>query len=101
MPTSFSARARQNGGAVSWIGRGLFLLCVISLVVLCVLLAINGPQIRAAAEAEQARLVEEENRAFCRKFGVGPETSRYAECAAGLTEIRARHLQRNVSDSIL
>jgi hypothetical protein len=101
MPTSLPARSHQGGRAVSWIGRGLLLLCVISLVALCVLLAINGPQIRAAAEAEEAHLVEEENRAFCGKFGIGPETSRYAECAAGLTEIRARHLQRSVSDSIL
>src|SRR5262245_20987052 len=100
MPTSLPARTRQRGGALSWTGRGLFLLCVISLVGLCVLLAINGPHIRAAAEAEAARLVEQENRAFCSKFGIGPETNRYAECAAGLTEIRARHLQRNVQDFI-
>jgi hypothetical protein len=81
-------------------GRGLLSLCVISLLALSVLLAIHGPQIRAASEAEEARLVEVEDRAFCSKFGIGPETGRYAECAAGLTEIRARHLQRNVSDFI-
>jgi hypothetical protein len=70
--------------------RGLLSLYVISLVAVCVLLAIHGPQIRAAAEAEEARLVEEENRAFCSKFGIGPETNRYAECAASLRETRAR-----------
>ena len=52
MPTSLPARTRQTGGALSWIGRGLLSLCVTSLVGLCVLLAINGPHIRAAAEAE-------------------------------------------------
>jgi hypothetical protein len=56
---------------------------------------------RAAAEAEAARLIEEESKAFCSRFGIGPETSRYTECAAGLAEIRARHLQRNAGDSIL
>jgi hypothetical protein len=69
---------------------------VVAVVALCVLLAINGPQIRAAAEAEEARLVQEENRAFCSRFGICPETSRYAECAAGLMEIRARYLRRSV-----
>jgi hypothetical protein len=69
-------------------------------VAVCGLLVINGPQLRAVAEAEEARLVADENRAFCSKFGIGPETSRYAQCAAELREIRARHLARNVSDSI-
>jgi hypothetical protein len=98
MPTSLPARTHQTGGSISWIGCGLGSLCVIVPVALCILLAINGPQIRAAADAEAARLVEEENRAFCSKFGIGPETSRYAECAAGLMDIRARYLQRNLSD---
>jgi hypothetical protein len=86
MLTSLPARTRQTGRAVSGIGRGLVMLGVISLVALCVLLAFYGPHTRTGAEAEEARLVEEENRAFCSKFGIGPETSRYAECAAGLTE---------------
>jgi hypothetical protein len=76
----------------------LLALGVISLIALCVLLAVYGPQIRAATDAEEARLVEEENRAFCSKIGIRPEASRYAECAAGLTEIRERHLQRNLRD---
>jgi hypothetical protein len=73
----------------------------VSVVAVCGLLVINGPQMRAAAEAEEARIVAEENRAFCSKFGIGPETSRYAQCTAELAEIRARHLARSVSDSIL
>jgi hypothetical protein len=64
-------------------------------------LAIKGPEIRAAADAQEARTIEEENRAFCGQLGVGPETSRYADCAAGLKEIRERHLRRSLSDSIL
>jgi hypothetical protein len=71
------------------------------LILLCVHAVINGPQIRAAAEAREASIVEEENNAFCSRLGVGPTTGRFAECAAGLAEIRARYLQRSVGDSIL
>jgi hypothetical protein len=74
---------------------------VVSLVAVCGLIVVYGPQMRAAAEAETARLIEEENKAFCGRLGIGPDASRYAECAAGLAEIRARHLQRNAADSIL
>jgi ABC-type Fe2+-enterobactin transport system substrate-binding protein len=69
--------------------------------VLCTLLAITGPAIRAAADAQEARTIDQENRTFCSQLGVGPETRRYADCAAGLMEIRERHLKRNLSDSIL
>jgi hypothetical protein len=73
----------------------------ISLVVFCSLLVVNGPQIRAAAEAREAHIAEEENRAFCGKLGIATGTARYAQCASELTQIRARHLQRYLSDSIL
>jgi hypothetical protein len=73
----------------------------VSLVAVCGLIVINGPQMRAAAEVEEARVIEEENQAFCGRFGIAPETSRYAQCAAGLAEIRARHLQRSAADPIL
>src|SRR5262245_49849921 len=100
MPTSLPARTRQTGGPLSWIVRWSPLLCVTSVLALCVLFAINGPQIRASADAQEARIVDEENRAFCSKFGIGPGTNRYAECAAGLADIRARALERSTSNSI-
>jgi hypothetical protein len=53
---------------------------------------------RAAAEAQRARVVEQENKTFCSKFGIGPETAGYAECAADLMEIRRLHEQRVTSD---
>ena len=74
---------------------------VLSLVALAGLIGINGPQIRAAAEAQEERIVGEENRAFCGKLGIDPGTTSYAECAAGLAGIRARALERSAGNSIL
>lgn len=101
MPTSLPARPYQMAEGASWLRRGLLAAYLVSLVAVCSVLVINGPQIRAAAEAQEALVIEEENKAFCSEFGIGRETSRYAQCAAGLKEIRVRHLQRSVSDSIL
>jgi hypothetical protein len=70
-------------------------------VAVCSLLVINGPQRRAAAEAHEARIVEQEDSVFCGRFGIGPETVHFGECAAGLKEIRARFSERNVGESIL
>jgi hypothetical protein len=79
--------------AISWIGRDLLAVFLASLVVLCGMLVIYGPQMRAASEANEARIVEQEDKVFCGTFGIGSETGRYAECAAGLKEIRACHLE--------
>ena len=99
MPTTLPSGIYRSGGAWSSLGMCLLAAYGISVVAVCGLLVLKGPQIRAAAEAE-ARVVAEENKAFCSKFGVAPETSRYAQCTAELAEIRARHLARNVSGSI-
>ena len=57
----------------------------------CGALVAYGPQIRAAQETERARIINVEDRTFCARFGAGPETGRYGECAAALNEIRAWH----------
>ena len=101
MPTNLPSATSRKGGVTSWLVGGLFAVASGSVLALCVLLAIKGPEIRAAADAEEARTIDEENRAFCSQLGVGPETSRYADCAAGLMKIRERHFRRNLSDSIL
>jgi hypothetical protein len=100
MPTSLPLRAKPSR-LTSRLHQTALAGFVLSLVALAGLIGINGPQIRAAAEAHEARLVEEENRAFCGKFGIDPGTTRYAECAAGLADIRARTLERSASNSIL
>jgi hypothetical protein len=101
MPTSLPARTYRTNGSGSRMERSLLAAYAVSLAAVCSLIVINGPQMRAAAEAEELRVIEEENQAFCGRFGIGPETGRYAQCAAGLAEIRSRHLQRSAADSIL
>jgi hypothetical protein len=82
-------------GMTPWLSRGLLPICLALSVTVCGLLVIYGSQIRAVAEAEKARAIEEEDQAFCARFGIGPETTRYAECAAALKDVRSRHDQRN------
>jgi hypothetical protein len=91
----------MTGSLASKVGHLMLAAYFVLVVAVCGLLVVNGPQIRADAEAREARILEEENRAFCSRFGMGPETARYAQCVSELTQIRARHLQRYVSDSIL
>lgn len=75
-------------------------LVVLPLVAFGVMLFRHADQVRVAAEALIAEEIAQENRAFCGKFVVGPETARHAECASGLMEIRKRHQERIASDMI-
>ena len=79
-----------------WLGRGAIAVFVAAVVATIALLIVNGPHIRAAREAELARIIDEENRMFCAKFGAGPDTGHYAECAAALNGIRTRLEVRNL-----
>lgn len=97
MPTILPPR--QSGRVVvPWLGRALFGGFFAAVVVTCGALVAYGPQIRAAQEAERAHLINEEDRAFCARFGAGPGTGRYGDCAAALNEIRARHEERVLSE---
>jgi hypothetical protein len=98
MPTTLPSRTDGTAGSASRLKDWLIAAYCVSLVVVCSLLVVNGPQMRAAAEAQRARVVEQENKTFCSKFGIGLETPRYAECAADLMEIRRLHEQRVTSD---
>jgi hypothetical protein len=101
MPTSLPARTYRTNGSASRLERSLLAAYAVSVVAVCGLIVVNGPQMRAAAEAEEARVIEEENQAFCGGLGIGPGATLYTQCAAGLADIRARALQRSASNSIL
>jgi hypothetical protein len=92
-----------NLPSTDWARSGRRLIAVFAVLATAVvgLIAIYAPQLRAAAGAHEARIVEEEDKAFCSTFGLGPASSRYADCCAALREIRTRYLERRVNDSIL
>jgi hypothetical protein len=101
MPTNLAAANQRTVSLASKVGHFMLAAYLVSVIAVCSVLVVNAPQIRAAAEARDAHIIEEENKAFCSQFGLGPETARFAQCASELTQIRARHLQRYVSDTIL
>jgi hypothetical protein len=101
MPTTLPSTTFRTDQVIPWIGRALPAVFLASVAAVCGLLVIYGPQLRTAAEAREASIVEQEDEAFCKKFGIGPETGRYAECATGLKEIRTRYLERSVGEHIL
>jgi hypothetical protein len=59
----------------------------------CLLLyvVVKGPQLTAEMEARNAQEIEQENQAFCGKFGMQPGTPAFAGCAAELMKIREQH----------
>jgi hypothetical protein len=83
------------GGAKPRPNRALLAVFLATLAVTCAALVVFGPHIRAAEEAERARVMAEEDGAFCSQFGAGPVTGRYPECVSGLNAIRAWYLQRS------
>jgi len=95
MTTGSVLRTGPTDGMTSWRTRGLLPTCLALGAAVCGLLVVYGSHVRAATEAEKARAVEEEDQAVCARFGIGPETTRYSECAAALKDVRSRHDQRN------
>jgi hypothetical protein len=91
MHTGSLPRADQAGKVI---GRAPLAAFLAILAVTLGALVVFGPQIHPALEAQRARIIDEENMTFCVRFGAGPETGQYAECAAALNEIRARHEER-------
>jgi len=68
---------------------------VFALVVAVVgLIFLTGGRIRESLDADRARLIAEDDRSFCTRFGMEPGTARYAECAAALADVRSRQDQR-------
>ena len=53
-----------------------------------------GRLAQAAAERADASEIEEENRAFCVKLGLPPQSDAYGQCTLGLGEVRRHHEER-------
>ncbi len=95
--TNMFVDASQTGRVASVLVSCLFAL---SLAAACFMIARHGSQLRAGVDAQRAQEIDQESKTFCRKFGIGPETGRYSECASALLEIRKRHEERIASDSL-
>jgi hypothetical protein len=80
MPTILPLRTNVATGAISWLKRGLLAAYCVSLVTVCSLLVVKGPQLRAAADAGEAHVAEEESKTFCSKFGFGWNSSLCTMC---------------------
>jgi hypothetical protein len=95
MPTTFPAVYRRTEGGASYrVGRALLWAYLVAVTGVCTVLVIKGPQMRAAAEAEQARLIAEEDKLLCEKLGMPHGTADFSRCAGYLAEVRKQHAER-------
>ena len=88
MPIKLAAETGPRMSGLGWAIVGGFGAVAVAAIALSVT---NGPQVRAAAQAA----IEQENRAICTKLGLGPETGRFSECAAALSDVRTNYARRN------
>lgn len=90
-------RLYDAGSAVAWLAAGV---CGFVALYVLVNVAINGPKLRAAAEAALAQEVNQESDAFCQKYGMAPGSETYRRCKLDLIEIRRRESERWARDAI-
>ena len=88
------SRSHRSAPVSTWIVGGLLGIAAMTTAALTTMVIVNGPQIRAAIEAENATAIDQENRSVCSTIGAGPQTSRFTECAAALMGVRSSHDQR-------
>jgi hypothetical protein len=95
MPTTFPATSRHpEGGIASRVSRALLGAYLVAVLGVCALLVFKGPEMRAAAEAERGRIIEEENKDFCEKLGMPHGTADFSRCAGYLGGVRKHHAER-------
>ena len=78
--------------------------CALAAGLLCVMLVVilaDGPEMAKRAERERSQQIEQENLGFCENFGIYRNTTRFADCAKGLTEVRRRHAERISEPGVL
>lgn len=56
---------------------------------------IVGPAMRAAAHEQVVRVVADEDRQFCERFGMGSGTDAFAACSRELSIVRQRQVDRD------
>lgn len=84
------------GSIAAWIAGGVFGFVTLYLLVN---ITINGPKLRAAADAALAQKIDQENDTFCQKYGMLPRTEAYQNCKFDLIDIRRRAYERWAGDT--
>jgi hypothetical protein len=56
---------------------------------------VSAPAIREAAQAELARVIADEDRDVCGRFGLRPGTSAFATCSRDLATVRRKQSDRD------
>jgi hypothetical protein len=90
------AQLHDAGSNVAWVAAGVFGLGTLYLLLN---ITINGPKLRAAADAALAQEIDQENDAFCQKYGMLPRTEAYQNCKLDLIDIRRRESERWAADA--
>jgi hypothetical protein len=71
-----------------------------ALVIVMIYVAINAPAMREATERYKAEQIDQDNTAFCQRFGMAGGTDAFAACASALGEVRKRHEERITRDLV-
>jgi hypothetical protein len=100
MSTNATSNIRQSGSMATRIAGGLLAMALAATAMVIGHLINSAADIRAAAETETTRTIDQENEDFCARFGAGPETIRFAECAAALKTVRDREIERRTDPFI-
>lgn len=85
----------RPNGATAVVLTGL----VLSLVAIFFIAGRSGSEAVAIDRAQRSLDIQNESEAFCRKYGMAPESSRFTECAADLSVIRNRHEERIIKEA--
>ena len=99
MHISLPSRTNRAGHG-RWLGGVLLAVFLATLAVATAgALVVFGSDVRATHDVQRAHVIDDENRSFCLKLGMGPETTRFGQCAAALNEIRTLHEARTLREA--
>jgi hypothetical protein len=97
--TNLLTQNAESHGLARWLGVACLIgsAAVVAWIVASVL--VNGPQARAMAEQQDAREIAQENRSFCAKVGLAPNTQPLDTCLNEVAQIRRLHEERLYRDA--
>jgi len=98
MNSNLSIMGIQLTALRGWIVTGVYAATVTVGTWIFVSAMINAPAARAMIERQDANEIAQENRTFCTKFGMAPDSPALSTCAIDLAQIRQRHEARWMRD---